>query len=143
MLKAILFSLLFLPAGFSALAQSKDEQAVTAAVEELRKALVDPTKDVLDKLTAEDLSYGHSNGNIQDKAVFISSLTTPGQLDFVDMTLTEQTLKIVGDIAIVRHHLFSNTNDGGKPGTAKLAVLQIWQKQKGHWKLLARQATKI
>ena len=143
MIKAILYTLLLLPIGFSALAQTKDEQAVTAAVEELRKALVDPDKAVLDRLTAEDLSYGHSNGNIQDKTVFIASLTTPGQLDFVDMSLTEQTIKIVKDIAIVRHHLFSNTNDGGKPGTAKLAVLQIWQKQKGQWKLLARQATKI
>ena len=143
MLKAILYMMLLLPAGFTALAQTKDETAVTSAVEELRKALVDPDKAVLDRLTAEDLSYGHSNGNIQDKAVFISSLTTSGQLDFVDMSLTEQTIKIVGDVAIVRHHLFSNTNDGGKPGVAKLAVMQIWQKQKGQWKLLARQATKI
>src|ERR1700748_206819 len=47
---------------------SGDEKAVTAAVENLRKAMVDPTKAALEKLTSHDLSYGHSNGNLQDQS---------------------------------------------------------------------------
>ncbi len=140
-LSAFLLPLLLLAGGRS-FAQSRDEKAVAAAVEELRKVLVDPDKPIMDRLTAEDLSYGHSDGKIQDKATFIDMLVS-GKLDFVDMTLTEQTIKISGNTAIVRHHLLANTNDYGKPGMAKLSVLQVWQKQKKEWKLLARQAVKI
>jgi hypothetical protein len=36
-----------------------------------------------------------------------------------------------------------DTNDNNKPGTVNLGVLLVWQKQKGQWKLLARQAFKL
>jgi ketosteroid isomerase-like protein len=43
----------------------------------------------------------------------------------------------------VRHIFSAVTNDGGKPGEAHLSVLMVWMKQKGQWKLLARQAVKV
>jgi ketosteroid isomerase-like protein len=104
--------------------------------------MVDPDKDVLDKLTAEDLSYGHSSGLIQTKEEFIDALTS-GKSDFVNIDLTQQTVKIVGNNAIVRHIFSAVTNDGGRAGTTKLSVLMVWQEQNGKWKLLARQATKV
>ena len=128
--------------GREAIAQTKDEAAVTQAVESLRKALIDPDKSTLDKLAADDLSYGHSSGLLQDKAAFEEALIS-GKSDFVSIELSEQTVKVVGNTAIVRHHFSAATNDGGKPGTVKLAILLVWQKQKGEWKLLARQAVKI
>jgi len=123
-------------------AQSKDEQAVGAAVEALRKALVDPDKATLDALVLDELTYGHSNGNLQDKAAFEEALLNKSS-DFVTVDLTNQTIKVVGNTAWVRHTLTATTNDGGKPGNAHLSVLLIWIKQKGQWRLLARQAVKI
>ncbi len=123
-------------------AQDASEKAVVTAVESLRKAMVDPDKGVLDKLTAEDLSYGHSTGLLQNKQEFIDALTS-GKSDFVSIDLSDQTVKIAGDVAIVRHTLSGVTNDGGKPGATKLYVLLIWQQRHGEWKLLARQATKV
>jgi len=123
-------------------AQDKDEKAVTAAVEALRKAMIDPDKTILSNLTAEDLSYGHSGGQLQTKAEFIETLVS-GKSDFVTIDLTEQTVKVVDRTAIVRHHLYATTNDGGKPGSVKLSILLVWVKQKGEWKLLARQAVKL
>ena len=58
------------------------------------------------------------------------------------MELTEQTIKITGDIAVVRNKLDGKTADGGKPGEAHLYVLMVWQKTKSGWSLLARQAVK-
>ena len=66
-----------------------------------------------------------------------------GASDFVTIDLTEQTIKIAGNNAIVRHTLKATNNDGGKPGAPHLYVLLVWQKQKGKWKLLARQAVKL
>ena len=138
LLSTLLLSIIAAPV----FAQSKDEQAVASAVEALRKALIDPDKATLDALVLDELTYGHSNGNLQDKAAFEEALLNKSS-DFVTIDLTNQSIKVVGNTAWVRHTLSATNNDGGKPGTAHLSVLLIWLKQKGEWRLLARQAVKI
>ncbi len=137
-LTTMLFALFSAPV----FAQSKDEQSVAAAVESLRKALIDPDKATLDALVLDELTYGHSSGLIQDKAAFEEALLNKSS-DFVTIDLSQQTIKVVGNTAWVRHILSATTNDGGKPGSTKLSVLLVWVKQKGVWKLLARQAVKV
>jgi ketosteroid isomerase-like protein len=137
----LLPSLMFLLSHFTS-AQSSDEKEVTAAVESLRKAMIDGNESMLKDLTAEELSYGHSSGKVEDRASFVESLVS-GKSDFKTIDLTEQTIKIAGSTAIVRHHLIAETSDGGKPGNPNLYVLLVWQKQKGKWKLIARQAVKV
>ena len=127
---------------FVSTAQSTEEKAVADAVEELRKAMVDADKGTLQNIAADELSYGHSSGKIEDKSAFVEAITN-GQSDFKSITLSEQTIKVRDNVAIVRHKLFAETNDGGKPGTANIGVMLIWQKQKDEWKLIARQAFKL
>lgn len=123
-------------------AQSKSEKEVAEAVETLRKAMVDGNGAVLKDIAADALTYGHSSGKIEDKAEFVNTIAT-GKSDFVSIDLKDQTIQISNDVAIVRHTFFAKTNDGGKPGEVNLKILTVWQKQKGGWKLLARQAVKI
>ena len=123
-------------------AQTADEMKVSEAVETLRKVMIDPDKAVLEKIIHEDLSYGHSSGLIETKAMLIESLVSNNS-DFKTMDLTEQTVKVVGKTAIVRHKLMAETANKGVPSTAKLNVLLIFIELKGEWKLLARQAAKI
>ncbi|WP_428655141.1 nuclear transport factor 2 family protein [Runella sp.] len=143
MKKILAFLLIACFAAFNtAFAQSKDEAAVASAVEMLKKAMIDGKKEALENIAADDLSYGHSAGKVEDKAEFVRAIVS-NESDFVTIDLTDQTIKIVGNNAIVRHKLTATTNNNGQPGTAKIAVLLVWQKQKGEWKLLARQAVKI
>ena len=137
---AIVFSgCAMVPAGGGASA----EPAVAAAAERLRIAMIDPTPAALGALVAEDLSYGHSGGKVDTKASFISDLLD-AKSDFVTITITEQTIKVVdANTAIVRHTLAADTLDSGKPGKVALKILGVWQKQGGDWKLLARQAVRI
>ena len=123
-------------------AQTADEMKVSEAIETLRKVMIDPNKAVLEKILHEDLSYGHSSGSLETKAMLIESLVSNNS-DFKTMDLTEQTIKVVGKTAIVRHKLMAETANKGVPSTAKLNVLLIFMKAKGEWKLLARQAAKI
>jgi hypothetical protein len=123
-------------------AQTKQETAVANAVEQLRKAMVDADSVMLDKLTSPQLSYGHSGGAIDDKTVFVQKIVS-GKSDFVTMEFPGQTISISKNTAIVRHKLNAVTNDSGKPGEVHLAVLLVWQKLHGQWKLLARQAVKV
>lgn len=138
-------AMLFITLTFSStsMAQSKEEAEVAKAVESLKTLLVTPEKKGLETISAKELSYGHSNGMVEDQATFVESLLS-GKYDFVTMDLTEQTIKIVGNAAIVRHILTAKTNDAGKgPGNANIKVLQVWQKQGPKWILIARQAVKI
>jgi len=52
-------------------------------------------------------------------------------------------VSVVGNDAIVRHIWDSVSESDGKSSTAHIGVLQVWAKQDGKWKLLARQAYKI
>jgi len=133
---AVVFAVNFLHA------QSKQEKAVAAAVEGLRKAMVDGDRAGLDKWTAPELSYGHSSGKVENKAEFIEAIVS-GKSDFVSIDLTNQTIQLAGNAAIVRHTLSAQTNDNGNPGSVKLSILLVWQKQGGQWKLLARQAVRV
>jgi hypothetical protein len=127
----------------ASIAQSKSETEVAAAVEALRKAMIDADKGTLERLTAAELSYGHSSGKIEDKASFVQALVS-GQSDFLDITLTDQTITIKDKVALVRHKLSGNTNDPAKgPAPVNLGILLVWVKEKSGWKLTARQAFKL
>ena len=138
----ILISALFLLNFTFVNAQTADEMEVAETIETLKKALIDADKAVLEKLLHEDLSYGHSSGLIETKAMLIESLISNNS-DFKTMDLTDQTVKVIGKTAIVRHKLMAETANKGVPSTAKLNVLLIFTKVKGEWKLLARQGAKI
>jgi hypothetical protein len=115
---------------------------VAKAVETLRQALLDGKKEALEKITHDNLTYGHSSGLIEDKKAFVEALAS-GKSDFISITLTDQVIKVTGNTATVRHKLSGETMNNGTPGPINLSVLLVWVKEKGDWKLLARQAVKI
>jgi ketosteroid isomerase-like protein len=122
-------------------AQSNEEAAVLAAVEALSKAMLAADRAQLEALVAEPLSYGHSSGTIQTKTQFVEIIANR-QTIYKSIVLTEPTTVIAGNDAIVRHAAAVEANVDGKPVSAKIGVLQVWIKQDGRWKLLARQAFK-
>ena len=117
------------------------ESAVAAAAERLRLAMIDPAHAVLDALLAEGLSYGHSNGAVDTKAEFIAGLVD-GVSDFTSIDISDQSVRVMGDAALVRHTLRAIINDGGQPGSVHILILQVGQRQDGQWKLIARQAVR-
>jgi len=121
---------------------SKEETAVANRVESFRKALIDPTESNLKALTSKDLSYGHSSGVLEDQKVFIKKLLS-GESDFVTIEFQNQSIQIVGDVAIVRHNLAAHTKDSGVEKDIKIGNVLVWQKQKNKWLLIARQAFKL
>jgi ketosteroid isomerase-like protein len=135
-----IFFLLFTTANF---AQSKTEKLVAEAVENFRRLMVDPNKTAIDDMVCAELTYGHSSGKVENKAECIEAFVS-GKSNFVKINLSEQSIQLVGKTAIVRHIFDAETHDAGKdPGTVKLKIMTVWQKQSGKWKLLARQAVKI
>ena len=125
----------------SLLAQSNDEAAVLAAVEALSKAMLAADRAQLEALVANELSYGHSSGTIQTKTQFVDVIANK-QTTYKSIVLAEQMTVLAGNDAIVRHVAAVEAEVDGKSVSAKIGVLQVWIKQDGRWKLLARQAFK-
>ncbi len=119
-----------------------EEKKVAQAVENLRLAMISGDRQALEKVTAKELTYGHSGGKVETQAVFLDQFAS-GRSDFTAITLNDQTITVVGNTAIVRHNLSAATNDLGKaPADIHLSILLVWVREKGDWKLLARQAVK-
>ena len=125
----------------SVFAQSKDEKEVADAVSTLNKALVDADSATLSNLTSEELSYGHSTGALQNKKQFIDDVVHGA--DFLNIDATDQTITIAGNNAIVRHIFSAKLVNKGTQNDVRIGILMVWQKQKGKWKLLARQGYKL
>jgi hypothetical protein len=122
---------------------SGSEAEVNDRVGAFIAAMLKPDRETLKKLTSPALSYGHSNGRIENQAEFIQCMLD-GHSNFLSIQLEGQTIKVVDDVAIVRHILFAHTHDTGKePGTIRIGILLIWHFEQGEWMLLARQAYKF
>lgn len=120
----------------------KEVQQLEQSVEKLRELLINPEQEALEKITSTSLTYGHSNGRIENQQEFIDFMLS-GKSQFVTIQLEEQTVDIVGKTGIVRHTLLADTNNEGTLGSIKLGVMLIWHKKGKNWELLARQAFKL
>jgi len=127
-----------------ALAGSPDEEAVAKNVEAFRAAQMTTDGKALDALCAAELSYGHSDARVEDKATFIANATVR-KTRFLSLAYQDVKISVVGTAAVVRFNWVSESEtiaDGKKSGN-KLHILMNWQKQGADWKLLSRAATKL
>ena len=89
-------------------AAAQDDAAVARAVEALTKAMLDVDRERLLALTAEQLSYGHSAGRIENRQQFVDYLVSRASA-FRRIELSEQTIGLAGNNAIVRHLFVGET----------------------------------
>ena len=131
-----------LPFSGSAGAQSGDEVAVADVIEVLRKGILEPDKAKLAQVTSEQLSYGHSSGRVETKEQFINGVMTRKAV-VKSLAFPELKVTAVGNAAIARHIYLAESELDGKATTTRIGALQVWQKQDGAWKLLARQGFQL
>jgi ketosteroid isomerase-like protein len=122
-------------------AQSLNTEVETS-IANLNAAMISKDKSILEKLTAEELSFGHSTGVVEDKSEFVQNVLS-GPTTFSRIDISNQSINPAGDIAIVRNISTINGINKGQPLDLKIGVLMIWKKEGGVWKLLARQGFKL
>ena len=141
-LPAVALSLLaFVPA----FAASSDEEAVAKNVEAFRAAQIAADPEVLGALCADELSYSHSSGKVEDKPTFIAN-ATDGKSKFTSLEYKDPWIRVVGPVAIVRFHWVGESESippDGKKSATNLHILMNWIKQGSDWKLLSRASTKL
>jgi len=126
----------------SASADAADEAAVTQNVETLRKALLEADRSKLEQVAATQISYGHSDGRVENKEQFIHGVMTRKQV-VKSLAFPDLKLAVVGNAAVARHIYLAESELDGKQTTTRIGALQVWQKQDGGWKLLARQGFRL
>jgi len=128
--------------GGLASAQAADEAAVKENVEVLRKALLEADKAKLEQVASAQISYGHSDGRVETKEQFVNGVMTRKQR-VKSLEFPELKVAVVGNAAIARHIYLAESELEGKATTTRIGALQVWQKQDGAWKLLARQGFRL
>ena len=128
--------------GGSAGAQTADESAVTEGVEILRKGILEADRAKLAQVSSDQISYSHSDGRAESKEEFIKGVMTRKQV-VKSLAFPDLKVSVVGPAAIVRHIYLAESELDGKATTTRIGALQVWQKQDGGWRLLARQGFRL
>ena len=84
-------------------ASSADEETVAKRVEAFRLAQIAADSKALAALCADELSYSHSSGKVEDKLTFIAN-ATDGKSKFTSLEYKDTWIRVVGPVAIVRFH---------------------------------------
>lgn len=129
-------------AGYAAASPASDEKDVAAAVDSMTQAMLHKDIAKLKTLTSDNVSYGHSSGKVQNKAEFVADIET-GRSGFNTLQMLNQKIILNGDTALVRNHFSAEAVNSGTVVPTEIENFQVWQKQKGHWLLIGRQAFKF
>lgn len=142
MKKFLTIGLLFL-ISLATLAQSAGDAQVWSRVEALTKAVFE-TKDrvALQDIVSARVSYGHSGGKVEDKATMIQNAVT-SKTTYKNSILEKVSIDVDGNTAILRHNFRATSVDNDTETPLNLGILQVWKKEKGKWRIWARQAVKI
>ena len=119
------------------------QQQLDQAISTWRMAVLAADEATLKALVADELSYGHSNGKIENKAEFVSVIVSKENV-YKRLDLSEQTISMVDkNTAIVRHKMAVDVVSDGEQKSFYIGVLQVWIKRKNTWQMMARQAFKL
>jgi len=117
------------------------EQALQATVKAFHQALVEGNRAVIDRMTDEQLSFGHSNGWVETKTDMLNHLET-GYLDYHTYVEDSMEYRVQPRVAHVRFIADIRVAMNGKEGNYHLKVLEVWIRKKKNWILFARQAVR-
>ena len=118
------------------------EAALRSAETTRFEAQVNADGKALDKLLDAGLEYTHSNGEQDTKKSFIDSLTS-GARDYVSTTATIETVRIFGDVGVIRGKAKVTVADHGQSKDLSLGYTDIWLWKDGHWQMTAWRSVRL
>lgn len=116
--------------------------AVLKVEQEWQDALIAADVKALDRLYLDTMIYTHSNGSVDDKASYIENIRT-GKSVYKSMTRDDIKVQIFGDAAIVTCHWRVSSLSGTTVNNTNARYLHFYTRQKGQWRMVAHQATRI
>ncbi len=137
--KTILLLALLLAA--AAVQAQTDTTALLRAEQQRFDAMTGKDIARLQVLIEDGLVYIHSNGLIQDKASFISSIEK-GTMVYTAITVKERHARIYGKTGIINGIVHVSGILNGTPFDVDLRFTDVFYRKKG-WKMLSWQSLKV
>ncbi|UQB67967.1 nuclear transport factor 2 family protein [Epilithonimonas zeae] len=121
---------------------SKNEKALLSQISTLDSLMENNDSKILE-LFSDDVSFGHSNGWIQNKDDFKTDFES-GKVKYQSVKQTElKEFKIKNKFANIRRIISVKGLYKNDEFQMKLSVLEFWIRQKGIWKLWSRQSVSL
>jgi ketosteroid isomerase-like protein len=123
-------------------AKASAAQVVKAAELKRFEAATKNDFDTLAKLLAEDLTYTHSTGILETKAVFLDSLKS-GKLQFKKIEPADLQVRVYGTTAVINGTAKVSVVSNGQAKDIELRFTDVWASRAGQWQMVAWQSTKL
>jgi len=121
---------------------SKQEKALLIQVSKLDSLMQNNDSKILE-LFSDDVSFGHSNGWVQNYLDFKTDFES-GKVKYQSVKQTElKEFKIKNKFANIRRIVAVKGLYKNDEFQMKLSVLEFWIRQKGIWKLWSRQSATL
>jgi len=130
------------PKGQAAKAAAGAEEAVLKADNARFDAMLKADAAALEKLLADELSYTHSNAQVQDKAAFIADIKS-GKIKYLTVEATDQKARVFGNMAIVTGGASVHVVQNGNDLTFKIRYTNAHINRGGAWQMVAWQSTRL
>ena len=142
MMRILFLFVVFTAFSFVGHSQEKEKTEVMQKMMELRNGLINGDSAVLGKLFADDVTYGHTNGLIQTKAQMIKDVVTKVQ-NYKAIDPSNLNVRIYGNTSVVNMQAHINLIYHDQPLDLDMYIVLVWIKNKGDWKLVARQSVSV
>jgi ketosteroid isomerase-like protein len=136
----VTFSLLAVPLAWSK--GGNAEQQIKTVTDEVSVALLKADTNSLEKLLADDYTGIHSDGRLVTKAQEIESVTS-STLKYETNDLQDLKIRVYGHTAVATARASLKGTVNGKPFSFTVGSTRVWVKQKGNWKSVSYQATRV
>lgn len=125
-----------------AISQSKKQAEIEAIERQRFEAMTTKNIDFLKNVLADDLSYTHSNGLVEDKATHLENIRT-GKLQYRSIQPEEMKLRLHRRSAIGIGIVNVTGILNEKEFNIRLRYTDVYVKEKGKWRLVAWQSLKL
>ena len=118
------------------------EQTVKALTEQLNQAALKADAATYDKLTADDYISISVLGKPSTKSEIMEAIKS-GKTKFDAIEVVDTKVRVYGDAALVIGLSNVKGHSGDKDISGQYRSTRVWIKQKGQWKTVSFQATRV
>ena len=135
-----ILSLLVLPLAWSQ--GGNAEQQVKEVNDRYIAAQLNNDSDSLQKLMADDFTAIRSDGSLSTKTQEIEHIKS-GALTHEKSDIQDVKIRVYGKTAVATVRSYFKGTVNGNPLSSTVRVTRVWVKQKGDWKCVALQSTRV
>jgi ketosteroid isomerase-like protein len=136
---------LFCTSAAQAQQSSADEAAVRRLDEQERVAVLKADRGALERLWAEQLTVNAPTNRVNVGRQAVLDLISRGVLHYSSFERAVEAVRLYGDVAVIMGAEMARSV-GKAPGAGELVhrrFTNVWQKHRGSWIMIARQAATV